>query len=101
VRERKKFIKKLDVVNNSGKPFEVWFTNEQVRKTDSEQAKFNDNFRVELKPNMSFKFDQDRGFAKSVLKLFASYKPEEVANAEMFMHVRAGGSGEFKQIWNI
>ena len=45
------FLKKLDLVNNSGKRFEVWLTNEQVYLTDKDNIKFNESFYIDLRPD--------------------------------------------------
>lgn len=51
------FMKKLDIINNSGHHFRLWLTNEQVYNTqdkNDDQIEFNDANMIDLLPGTQF-----------------------------------------------
>lgn len=100
------FLKKLDLVNSSGKRFEVWLTNEQVYLTGKKDNDFNQSFYIDLTPNKAVRFTEDKDYANKLMKLFESYKtPDEIRKAQIYMHIRAEGANgdieDFRRIWNL
>ena len=94
-KNKRKFVKKLDIVNESGKEFLLCFTNEQVKdspdKVQDNDIQFDGSnpYMIRLLPGASLKFMEKKEVSDMLMNLFSSYKPEDVNKAHLYMHVLA------------
>ena len=109
----RKFVKKLNIRNTTGKKLTVWLSNEQEYNTNvamKDSVVLQDANKIELPPDQSLVFNEKHPHhVRQILKLFSSYEDKEVVKAQLYMHIRVEKSVEdlekdkpkYKLIWNV